>query len=211
MLSEELQEQFAQQQQTAQNSGPVALPIEPIADPNGVLWSRAIQLAGLAGLAVIALSLIATVFPPISLLALFWGVGAPIILLGIYCARTPLTRVTTGFGAQIGLLSGLSIAIAAVTVQVVAILLSRFALHQGADLDARFNTIFSTLQTQMTAQATASADVAAMQQIFHWVTVPEFRIGLLLAGGFLFVCFYLIYAALAGAFAGFLRSRARPS
>ncbi len=213
-LSEELQEQFAQQRLNAQTGGAVALPVEPGTDPNGVLWSRAIQLAGLAGAVIVLLSVVMAAFPNASLpalLALFWGIGSPIILLVIYCARTPLTRVTTGFGAQLGLFSGLSIAIAAVSMQTIVLLLKRFAFHKGAEIDASFDTVFSGLQAQMTAQATASADVATMRQMFHWFTVPEFRIGLLLTGAFSFVCFYLIYAALAGAFAGFLRSRARRS
>ncbi len=208
-LSEELQDQLAQQQPGAAQPPPA----EPIADPSGVLWSRAIQLAALAGAVIVALAVLMAVFPTLSLLpllALFWGIGAPIVLLGVYCARTPQTRVTTGFGAKLGLLSGLAIAFASVSMETLGTLLARFAFHKGADVDTTLNTFFATAQAQTTAQATATADVASMQEFFHWFTVPEFRVGLMLAAGMFFLFFYLFYAALAGAFAGFLRSRAVP-
>ncbi len=213
-LSEELQEQFAQQQLAPQPGDAAAPPIEPVTDPAAVVWSRAIQLAGLAGAAVLALLLIAGVVRSLALLVLFWALAAPIILMGIYCARTPRTRITAGFGAQLGLLTGLSIALSSCAMNVAALLLMRFALHQGPDLDAGLNTFFTTLHAQMLAQPSTQSslqtDPAAMQAFFQWFNIPEFRVGLVLTGGFIFFGLYLIYATLAGAFAGLLRSRAKP-
>jgi hypothetical protein len=39
------------------------------------------------------------------------------------------------------------------------------------------------------------------------LSIPEFRAGLLLSSAALFLVMYLIYSALAGVFAGYLRSR----
>ncbi len=208
-LSEELQEQFAQQQLAPQPGDAAAPPIEPVTDPTAVVWSRAIQLAGLAGAAVVALLLVAGVVRSLALLVLFWAMAAPIILMGIYCARTPRTRITAGFGAQLGLLTGLSIAICSCVMNVAGLLLTRFALHQGPDLDAGLNTFFATLHSQMLAQPSAQSDPAAVQAFFQWFNIPEFRVGMVLTGGLIFFGFYLLYATLAGAFAGLLRSRAK--
>ncbi len=208
-LSEELQEQFAQQQLAPQAGDAAAPPIEPITDPTAVVWSRAIQLAGLAGAAAFALSLVTAAFPDAALLVMFWAMAAPIILMGIYCARTPRTRVTTGFGAQLGLLTGLSIALCSWVMNVIALLLTRFAFHRGSEIDGPLNAFFTTLHSQMLAQSSAQADPAAMQAVFQWFTVPEFRVGLVLAVGLVFFGLYLLYATLAGAFAGLLRSRAK--
>jgi hypothetical protein len=208
-LSEELQDQFAQQKLAAEQSGghPAFTP-EPAADPSAVLWPLVLQLAGLAGVVIFALSLITAAFPPFALVEFLWIVGAPIILLGIYCARKPLTRITTSFGAKLGLLSGLAIGIAIGVTQTIGFLLARFAFHQGAELDANFATAFANVRAQTLANSTGATDTAALQQIMDKLSIPEFRVGLLLAGSLLFLCLYLLYASLAGAFAGYLRSRA---
>jgi hypothetical protein len=136
--------------------------------------------------------------------------AAPIILIGIYCARTPRTRITAGFGAQFGALTGLAISIGSGVMNVVALLLMRFVFHRGAEIDGPLNTSFSTLHDQMLAQPGAQTDPAALQAFFRLFAVPEFRAGLVLTGGLLFFGLYLFYATLAGAFAGLLRSRAKP-
>ncbi len=208
-LSEELQDLLAQQQTAAQQQpgAPPAFASELLPDPSAVLWPLAIQLAGLAGAAILALSVVTAALPPVGLVEALWVVGAPIILMGIYSARKPLTRITTGFGAKLGLLSGLSIGFAIFITQTVGFLIARFALHQGAEIDSTFATTIANVKTQTLANAASSGDTAALQQMLNSLSVPEFRLGLLIGGGLMFLCLYLAYAALAGAFAGFLRSR----
>ncbi len=208
-LSEELQEQFAQQQLAPQAGDAATTPVEPITDPTAVLWSSAIQLAGLAGAAVLALSLVAAVIPPVALLVAFWAMAAPIIVMGIYCARTPRTRITAGFGARLGLLTGMAISVCSCIMNVGVVLLMRFALHRGAEIDGPLNTSLTTLRDQMLAQPSAQTDPAALQSFFRLLAVPEFRVGLVLTSVVMLLVLYLVYATLAGAFAGLLRSRAK--
>ncbi len=207
-LSEELQEQFAQQQQLAPGDA-VATPIEPVADPAAVVWSRAIRLAGLAGAVIVGLSLITAVFPSMLLLALFWAIGAPIILMGIYCARTPRTRITAGFGAQLGLLTGLSIALSSAFMNAIVLLLMRFAFHRGAELDSFIDKIFASAGAASAVPSSGDVAAASKQLADSWSRLPDYRVGAVLASFLMFFALYLVYATLAGAFAGLLRSRAK--
>ena len=208
LLSEELRERMAQQQASADPAAPATevLPLEP-ADPSAVLWPRALQLAALSSGVFFALCLLGGVLTPLLLVALLWTLGAPIVLLGLYCARAPHTRVTANFGARLGLLSGLAIGLAALFADTVAMLLERFVWHMGNAIDAQFSP--ASPQWQQLLSQFPAAD-AAPQQLLHWLSVPEFRAGLGLLGFAIFLLLYAGYSMLAGAFAGLLRSRARP-
>jgi len=109
-LSEELRDQIDQQisaQQAAAN--PLAEPVPALVPPsNAIVWRGAIQCAGLAGALAAAFALLSFALPPITLLSFFWFVAAPIVVLGVYSSRFRKTRITTGFGARLGLLAGLA-------------------------------------------------------------------------------------------------------
>ncbi len=205
-LSEELQEQFAQQQMAPQPGDAAAPPIEPVTDPTAVVWSRAIQLAGLAGAAALALSLVTAVFPDAALLVLLWAAAAPIILMGIYCARTPRTRITTGFGARLGLLTGLSITLSTTFMSAVSMLLSRFAFHRGEELDSFIDKMFASAGGTSVMPSSSDVAAASKQLADAWSRLPDYRVGAILASFLMFFVLYLVYATLAGAFAGLLRS-----
>jgi len=207
-LSEELQEQFAQQQLAPQAGDAAATPVEPITDPTAVLWSRAIQLAGLAGAAVLALSLVAAVVPPAALLVPLWAVGAPIVVMGIYCARTPRTRITSAFGSQLGLLTGISIALAYMVVSTLVLLCMRFVLHQGAQLDAQNAESLDTARKWLQTSG-YSGGLEQFKSLQAAMAVPEYHAGYAVLGSAMVSAVYTLYATLAGAFAGLLRSRAK--
>jgi hypothetical protein len=204
MLSEELREQFEQQQLAAQQ--PASAPAEPVADPTAVLWKRAIQLAGLSAAIFVGLAFLSAALPPVLILALIWTLGAPIVVLGIYAARTPRTNITTNFGAQLGLLSGLSIAITALICNTAILLFMRYGLHQGPVMDAQTNTQLAQMVQKMSA---TPEELSYLQGFMDRMKIPEFHAGYSLLGTGLLAIMYLIYSSVAGAFAGLLRSRAR--
>jgi hypothetical protein len=199
-LSEELLEQ-ARVQLAADSTASVVE--EPLLRPSAPVWRGAIQCAALAGAVAAALTLLSFAYAPAVLLAWMWAAGAPIVVLGVYSSRFRLTRITPGFGARLGVLSGLAIMLASMVLNSIALLLARFVFHNGAKLDASVGAIFKQLRTNTQAQSGAAAE-----PLLRMLSIPEFRIGLLLASAALFLAIYLVYSALAGVFAGYLRSRA---
>lgn len=203
-LSEELRDQIDQQisaQQSAAN--PSAEPNPQAAAPsNAIIWRGAIQTAGLAGAVAGALTLVSFALPPVSVLSFMWFISAPIVVLGIYTSRFRKTRITTGFGARLGLLAGLAMLVATTTLNTIALVLERFVFHSTAEIDTQIANVFTQMHTSITAQA-GPATKAALDMI----AIPEFRAGLLLTSISIGLAFYLAFSATAGAFAGYLRSR----
>lgn len=215
-LSEEMIEQAAQQAAAAAaasldpdvppGSRP---PVDRVTEPEAVVWPGAIQCAALAGAVAAVLALLAFPLPPVSLLSLFWSLAAPIVVLGVYAVRFPRTRIQSGFGARLGLLSGLSIAIATMVLIAVGLVLARFAFHDAAPIDAWVNQAFAPTRA-MLAQYSQQAGAAAVQPMFDVLNIPEFRAGFMLTSMAMMLACYLIYCSAAGAFGGYLRSRRQP-
>jgi hypothetical protein len=203
-LSEELREiaerQIAGEPPPGSATAPAAA--DPPLPPAQSLWRGAIQCAALAGAVTAALALLSYVLPPIALLSLFWFVAAPIVALGVYATRFGQARITTSFGARLGILCGLSITLATAALSTLHLLLQRFVFHSTTELDTQINVIFTQLRANTEAQSGA-----ASAPFLNLLSLPEFRVGLLLSSLAVFVAMYLAYSALAGSFAGYLRSR----
>jgi hypothetical protein len=203
-LSEELREQIDQQisaQETAAN--PPSEPIlQPIAPTYAIVWRGAIQCAGLAGAVAAALALLSFALPPVALLSFFWFISAPIIVLGIYSSRFRQTRITTGFGARLGLLTGLAILIATTTLKTIGLVLQRFVFHSTAEIDVQLANLFTQVHTSITASSGPAAKAA-----LDMLAIPEFRAGIVLSSIALCIAIYLAFSVAAGAFAGYHRSR----
>ena len=203
-LSEELRDQIDQQisaQQAAAN--PLAEPApKPIAPSNAIVWRGAIQCAGLAGAIAAALALLSFALPPVTLLSFFWFVSAPIIVMGIYSSRFRKTLITAGFGARLGLLTGLFILVVTSTLNTIGLVLERFVFHSTGELDTQIEKLFAQVQTNFATQSQQS-----VKMLNDMLAIPEFRAGILLSSIFFGLVLYLAYSATAGAFAGYLRSR----
>ena len=203
-LSEELRDQIDQQisaQQAAAN--PLAQPIPPPTAPsNAIVWRGAIQCAGLAGGIAAALDLLSFALPPITLLSFFWFIAAPIIVMGVYSSRFRKTRITAGFGARLGVLTGLAILVVTSTLNTIGLVLERFVFHSTAELDTQIEKLFAQVHTNFATQSPQSVKI-----MNDMLAIPEFRAGILLSSIFFGLALYLAYSATAGAFAGYLRSR----
>ena len=202
-LSEELRDQIDQQISAQQAAAhPLAEPLPQPAPSNAVIWRGAIQIAGLAGAVAAALALLSFALPPITLLSLFWFVSAPIIALGFYSSRFRKTRITAGFGARLGMLTGLAILIVTSTLNTLALVLERFVFHSTAELDTEIGKMFAQVHANFATQPQQSVKIMS-----DMLAIPEFRAGILLSSIFVGLTLYLAYSATAGAFAGYLRSR----
>jgi len=202
-LSEELRDQI--DKQLADNlAGPSALDPLPLPSPgNSIIWPEAIQCAGLAGVVAAVFVLISFVAPAVDILSFFWLVGAPAFVLVIYTSRFRQSRITAGFGARLGVLSGLAIVLASVTLRILRLLSQRFLFHSSAQIDSQVADFFAQWQIAFIARS----GTAAAAPIVSNLAIPEFREGLILGGFAIFLLCYLAFSATAGAFAGYVRSR----
>lgn len=201
-LSEELREQI-DQQIAGQMAGPAALDPSPQpVSPTAIVWPGAIQCAGLAGAVAAAFGLLSLVLAPVGLLSVFWVVGAPAFILLIYSGRFRQTHITAGFGARLGVLSGLAILLASFTIDTLDLLLRRFAFHNAGPIDLQLADIFAQMRASFAAQAGPATGPA-----LSMLAIPEFRAGILLSSVAMVIVFYLVFAATAGALSGYIRSR----
>lgn len=171
--------------------------------PDAVVWPAAIRYATLAGALAAALAMISFALPPVALLAWFWAIGAPVVVLGVYNSKIRPTQLRAGFGARLGLLCGLAIFFSMSAVKAGGLVLDRFVFHNAAQIDSALAAMFAQLRTQIQQQANP-----AQASVLAWLNIPEDRLGLLLLMSAFVLIIYLGLSALGGAFAALLRSRA---
>ena len=171
---------------------------------DAVVWPVAIRYVALAGALAAALTLVSFALRPVGLLAWFWAIGAPVVVLGVYNSKIRPTQLRAGFGARLGLLCGLSIFFAMSVIGVCALVFARFVFHGAAQIDNQLTLFFTQLRTTVQQQGGP-----AQAPVLAWLNIPENRLGwLLLMMTFVFVI-YLALSALGGAFAALLRSRSQ--
>jgi len=204
-LSTELVEQAQAQQAAAAQAASAPAETVPAGMVPPVLnrWTGAIQCAGLAGAVAAVLTLVSFALPPAMLLTVFWVISAPIIVLGVYAGRFRNTRITAGFAARLGILGGLAILLCLFSLDTIHLCLERFVFHAANELDAQLAAAFAQQAEMLRTQL--GADAAPALQL---LSIPDFRAGALLGSFALVSLLYLLYSAVAGAFAGLLRSRA---
>jgi hypothetical protein len=200
MLSEELQNQLETQSEAA-SAAANALP--GARDAASQIWPIALRCVGLAAAITAALTLLSALWAPLVLLTWFWAMSSPVIVLGIFQARSPTTPITTGFGARLGLLTGLAIAFVLSATNTITMLAMRRANTMG-DFDARMNAMVDQVHAQAAAQPGAPGLPFAQA-----LTLPEFRAGMVLVGMAAMTLLLMVLTTAGGAFAGYLRSRPR--
>lgn len=199
-VSEELLSE-AQKQRAVLDSG---LDASLLGDshPDAVVWSAAIRYSLLAGGLAAALTLLSFAVPPVILLAWFWAIGAPVVILGIYSAKIRPTTLRPGFGARLGLLCGLAIAFAMSAINACGLVFARFVVHHAGEIDGQLAAMFAQLRTTIQQQGGP-----AQASVLAWLNIPEDRLGLMLLMSGFVLLLYLGLSALGGAFAALLRSR----
>jgi hypothetical protein len=201
LLSEDLLTQVETQgkiEAGGTDAGPVSR------DPRSLVWAGAIRCAALAGAVAAGLMCVSIVLPPVELLALLWAIVSPVVVIGLFQARFPLAPITTSFGARLGLLTGLSIALVMSVFNTAKLLVARYGIHAMGEIDKQMNANLDQLRTQALAQPGTP--------VIAWINalnVPEFRAGFLLLGVAVLTAILLAVTTAGGAFAGFARSRTR--
>ncbi len=189
-LSEELSTQAEQQLK----GEPEAVAPPPL-DPAATQWNSLILYCAVTA-AVMAVFVV--VLPPLALVA-------PAIVLAVYAARHRMATITTGLGASVGLVCGVFLALALMLVETAGLLALRLGTHGPNEFDAMFNNALLQARTQMVAQA--GPDGAWLMD--RVMAVPEFRVGMFLAGMAMVAVVLLVLSTLSGALAGYLRRGAR--
>lgn len=197
-VSEELLAE-AQKQRAVLDSGLVG---GVLGSQQEVVWPAAVRYAALAGALAAALTLLSFALPSVSLLAWFWAIGAPVVVLGVYNAKIRPTSLRTGFGARLGLLCGLAIFFAMSAINACGLVFARFVLHNAAHIDSELAAFFIQMRTTIQQQGSP-----AQAPLLAWLNIPEDRLGLLLLMSAFVLVIYLGLSALGGAFAALLRSR----
>jgi hypothetical protein len=161
-----------------------------------VVWRSAIRIVLLVAAAIALLS----VALPIEILA--WL--APGIVIGIYAVRHRETLITTAFGVRLGLVCGILCAFGITLVKTVQMLFLRYALHQGANLDAGLQQTILQARTNAVAQSGEAAAATIFNPLLYQ---PEFRVGFYLFALLLGTIVFIALSTLSGAFSGYMRSR----
>lgn len=196
-MSEELQEQ-AEQQAAGEPSSPPAVVQEQRADMPA--WAGAIRYAGLAVAVAALFAGLSVVLPFVGSFTFLWMIASPVVVLGLFHGKYPMARITAGFGARVGLVTGLGISVVMLAGNAITLLMMRRT--HAPDYVAE-------MVAQLKQQPNALQDPGVMQFIEKVNTTPEYRAGLVLLALGMMVGLLLLATTAAGAFAGFARSRQR--
>jgi hypothetical protein len=199
-VSEELLSE-AQKQRAALDSG-LAAGILSASASDAIIWTAAVRYAALAGAVAAALTLVSFALPPVILLAWFWAIGAPVVILGVYSSKFRPKHLAAGFGARLGLLCGLAIFFAMSAMNACGLVFARYVFHASAQIDTQLAAMFTQLRTTIQQQ-----NSPAQASVLAWLSSPEDRIGLILIMSGFVLMLYLGLSAIGGAFAAVLRSR----
>ncbi|MDE1155761.1 MAG: hypothetical protein PW735_08525 [Acidobacteriaceae bacterium] len=171
--------------------------------PGAVSWPSAVRAAAITGLVALLFALLSLAVPVASALGIFWALGAPAVAMAIYSSRARDTQIHAGFGARLGVLTGMAIMLAMTVVNSTSMVITRYVFHNTALADAQFDQLFA----QARASMLASGNAAEMMPFVHTLDIPEFRAGILLASLGVTGLIYLGFTAIQGAIAGALRTR----
>jgi hypothetical protein len=165
---------------------------EPVRDAGSVAWKPALRVVIL--LAVPA-GLLCSAFSPVGILGLLWMAAAATWAVLLYVRGQQAPWITLGAGARIGLVTGIVGGWIAIATTGVTLVVIRFVLHQGKDIDSRWQGMVMDEMTRQWTAAGADAHTIALFQ--GWFLSPEGRAGFAL-GGVLFLASALLFFAVAG-------------
>ena len=193
-LSEELLQQ-AEQQQNATQPEPIAAPIDA-STSSAINWKGLIRIAAAVS-GFFSLLASSVLLAPIALMA-------PPVTLALYGARFRQSRITTNVGARVGLLCGLFLATGISIFETGGLLIFRFGSHQMGSLDTQLTGFLADARSRALAQQGAH-----VVDNLNYLSLPEFRAGMVLSGFAMLLTIIVILSVAIGAFAGFVRSRTR--
>jgi hypothetical protein len=154
-----------------------------------IAWPTAIRMAALLSLPTGVLS---------SLLSFssLWVVAGGVWTVTLYRRRT-LTRINPSLGSRIGCVFGVFAAVVSTLVDAVNLLVTRYGLHRGAEVDSRLHT---AMQAGIDRVLASNPDAAhQIPWFFQFWLSPDGQAGLALASAILSAGSMLGFSALGGA------------
>ncbi len=137
---------------------------------SSISWKMVIRIAALVGVAVGILSTLLAVG------SVLWVAVGAIVVMGIYHRRRPLALLGPQVGARVGALVGLIAATVAFAANAVLLVVQRYGMHQGNQIDGQLTSIVKQAATHASAMD-PQAPVLAFTNF--WLSA-EGRIGLIL-------------------------------
>lgn len=170
------------------NSGTAGTLQSSTAEHGAVQWKPAIQIAILVALAVGALSTL------LAAGSVLWVAVGAVVTIAVYHRRQPNTFLGRRVGARIGALVGLLAAAVALTGNAIFLLIQRYGMHQGRQIDTQLATI-----VKQAADRAATMDPQASIGTFtnFWLSA-EGRIGLILLTMCFLAALILLFAIAGG-------------
>jgi ribosomal protein L40E len=156
-----------------------------------VSWKMVIRIAAVVGTAVGVLSAV------LAAGSVLWVAVGAVVAMGIYHRRRPLTRLAPRVGARVGALLGLIAATVAFATNSVLLVVQRYGMHQGNEIDTQLTSI-----VKQAAARAANMDPQAPVTTFtnFWLSA-EGRIGLILLT-MAFLSALIVLFAIAGGILG---------
>lgn len=183
---------------------------QPVRDASSVDWKPALRIALTFG---VPAGLLSCGVSPVGVLGMLWMSAAAAWAVTMYIRRQRPAWITMGAGARIGLVTGVLAAMMAVIASGGALFVERYALHQGAALDADWKTRVdaSNQLTQQFAAQMGVLDPAQLQAQKNFMLSPEGHAGIESFGMASNAVFLLLFASAGGAIGARWLARSRRS
>jgi ribosomal protein L40E len=156
-----------------------------------VSWKIAIRIAALVGTGVGILSAL------LAAGSVLWVAVGAVLAMGIYHRRRPLTLLGPRVGARVGGLLGLIAATVAFAANSILLVVQRYGLHQGNQIDTQLTSIVK----QAAAHAATMDPQAPVLTFTNFWLSAEGRIGLILLT-MAFLSALIVLFAIAGGILG---------
>ncbi|MGC1869576.1 MAG: zinc ribbon domain-containing protein [Acidobacteriaceae bacterium] len=156
-----------------------------------ISWKLAIQISAVVGTAVGILSAV------LAAGSVLWVAVGAVVAMGIYHRRRPLTKLAPRVGARVGALLGLIAATVAFAANAVLLVVQRYGLHQGTEIDTQLTSIVK----QAAARAATMDPQAPVTSFTNFWLSAEGRIGLILLT-MAFLSVLIVLFAIAGGVLG---------
>jgi hypothetical protein len=156
-----------------------------------VSWRLAIRIAAIVGTGVGILSAL------LAAGSVLWVAVGAVVAMGIYHRRRPLTLLGPRVGARVGGLLGLIAATAAFAANSVLLVVQRYGMHQGNEIDTQLTSIVK----QAAARAATMDPQAPVITFTNFWLSAEGRIGLILLT-MAFLSVLIVLFAIAGGVLG---------
>ena len=156
-----------------------------------ISWKMAIRIAALVGTAVGVLSAV------LAAGSVLWVAVGAVVAIGMYHRRRPLTALGPRIGARLGALLGLIAATVAFAANSALLVVQRYGLHQGSQIDSQLTAIVK----QAAARAATMDPQAPVATFTNFWLSAEGRIGLILLT-MAFLSVMIVLFAVAGGILG---------